>query len=192
MKHFAIAVLAVITLSALTSAKSLAVATGGTPPPLPPPPDFQAMEKTHAQIEQIHQQARVAMLNALQPEHRNLLAQVVGQLVLAPKPDTSAAAKTLDAALTADESKAIVGAWSSAEQQMHQVMESMHKQMEHEHPSEAHAGPGGPEGPPTMVRFGNEQMQNDPGALLLIAAAGAIASPQSMGVYINRTEIKHH
>ena len=44
-----------------------------------PHPNMAAMEQMHAQMKQLHLQARAQILGALTPAHRALLANVVGQ-----------------------------------------------------------------------------------------------------------------
>ena len=82
---------------------------------------MQAMQA----MRQLHQQTRLAMLNALTPANRNLLATVVGQLAISPNPDFAAAASLLDASLSPNEKNAIL----SAEQNLHTQMRTLHEQM---------------------------------------------------------------
>ena len=90
----------------------------------------QIMQQSHQQIEQIHSQAREKILGSLTPEHRTLLAQVVGSLAIAPNPDPDAAVKQLNAALSPGEAQAIVSTHSAAESQMHAIMDSTHQRFQ--------------------------------------------------------------
>jgi hypothetical protein len=106
----------------------LAALADATPPALPPePPNFGVMEQVHGQVDKARATARTTMLNALSASHRSLLSQVVGNLAVAQTPDVSAAAKTLDGALTPGESKAILDASSAFELQVRQIMEAARK-----------------------------------------------------------------
>jgi hypothetical protein len=95
----------------------------------PDPAAMAAMQQAHAKMEQLHAQARVSMLNSLTSAHRNLLGQVVGQLVIAPSPDLAAGAKELDANLTPAEAKSVLNVATSFEQQARQIMDSVRQQM---------------------------------------------------------------
>src|SRR5215831_11866990 len=98
-------------------------------PPMPPPPpgmgmafDFdgqnltpaqqqqihQIMDQTHQQMQQLMSQARSRVLGSITPAHRQLLAQIVGNLAISPNPDWDAAAKQLNAALSPSESQAVL------------------------------------------------------------------------------------
>jgi Spy/CpxP family protein refolding chaperone len=95
-----------------------------------PHPDFAQMQQLRKQMMQIRQQARQQMLGALSPAHRKLLADVVGQLAVAPNPDRKAAVQTLDAALSPSESQAILAAESSARTQSRSLMETARAKFE--------------------------------------------------------------
>ncbi len=62
--------------------------------------------------------ARIAMLTALTPAHRQLVSSLVGGLAVAPNPDIDAAAKQLDVALSRNEIAAIGNAQGSSRAQM--------------------------------------------------------------------------
>lgn len=127
------------------------------------PAAIQAMQQAHAKMEQLHSQARLAMLNTLSPAQRAALAQVVGQLAIAPTPDLAAAAKQIDASLTPAQAKNILNIKASLHQQAHQVMQALHQQMMSTMPSGAAHGQMGM----TRMHSGNEQDQNDAGMILL-------------------------
>jgi hypothetical protein len=95
-----------------------------------PRPNFAAMQQMHAQLEQIHTQARLQMLASLTPAHRNLLASVAGQLAISPNPDRAGAARALDAVLSQGEQRSILGVESNARTQSHNLMESARTQFE--------------------------------------------------------------
>ena len=129
----------------------------------PNPAAVQAMEQAHAKMEQLHSQARLAMLNTLSPAQRAALAQVVGQLAIAPTPDLASAAKQIDASLTQAQAKNILSIKASLHQQAHQVMAAVHQQMMSAMPSGAGHGQMGM----THMHPGNEQNENDAGMILL-------------------------
>jgi hypothetical protein len=123
----------VFTTLGLILALSPAAALAQTTAPdtaLPPHPSFAAMEQMHAQMEQLHQQARLQILAALTPAHRALLASVVGQLAIAPNPDRAGAARTLDAALTQTEGRTILSVVANERTQSHSMMEAARQQFE--------------------------------------------------------------
>jgi len=138
----------------------------GGPNPQANPAAVQAMEQAHAKMEQLHSQARLAMLNTLSPAQRATLAQVVGQLAIAPSPDLAAAAKQIDASLSQAQAKNILCIKASLHQQARQVMEAVHQQM-------MSAMPGGPahgQVGMTHMHSGNEQNEqgeNDAGMILI-------------------------
>ena len=104
-------------------------------------PRFQAMQ----QMRQLHQQARIAMLNSLSPASRNLLASVVGQLAISPNPDFDAAANRLDAALSPGEKTAILNAHQSLFTQMRTLHEQLRAQSgEAQEPAHQYVGSGAP------------------------------------------------
>ena len=156
---------AVVTFVALLMPGGALAETSPTPPECPP--NFQAMEQVRSRIDQLQTQERISTLNALSVAHRDLVAQVAGQLATAANPDVRAAAKQLDAALTPSESKSILDIASSTKQQMRQLIESASQQM----------GGAYPPGPPPMnVMYGKGMGEppNDPGVILLMMAARAI------------------
>lgn len=172
MKYLLSAALAATLLASAVAARADNV---GGPPPPPNSAAMTIMEQTHAKMEQLHSQARLSMLNALSPAHRTLLAQIVGQLVIAPTPDLSAAAKTLDASLAPGEARTVLNISASFEQQAQQIMEASRKQLESTMPA------GGPHGPYAMHGMGmrmGDQTQNDPGMVLLSMAGRTLGTFQ--------------
>jgi hypothetical protein len=123
---------------ALALAPGLAFAQTTTPvaPPAAdggfqhPHPSFAQMQQLHAQMSQIHTQARLQILASLSPAHRALLANVIGQLAIAPNPDRAAAARALDAALTPGEARSILATQLAARTQSHTLMEAARAQFE--------------------------------------------------------------
>jgi hypothetical protein len=148
-----------------------------------PPPQmdagFQYMQQAHVKVEQLQAQARVAALNTLSPAHRNLLAQVAGQLAISANPDVNAAVRTIDNALTAAEGRAIVGISTSLQIQSQQVMEAARQQMLAANPH------GMPQG--AVMRSGNMMYRasetTDPGLLLLQMSMGVV---QPAGTFMVR------
>ncbi|MBV9270312.1 MAG: hypothetical protein JO165_04405 [Candidatus Eremiobacteraeota bacterium] len=80
-------------------------------------------EQLHTQMQQIHTAERAQILAALTPAHKALLANVVGQLAVAPTPDYEAAAKRLDAALTPGERQTILNAAANARARSEALMQ---------------------------------------------------------------------
>ncbi|HYK53605.1 MAG TPA: periplasmic heavy metal sensor [Candidatus Eremiobacteraceae bacterium] len=118
-------------------------------PPMPPPGmgmafDFdgqnltpaqqqqihQIMDQTHQQMDQLMSQARSRVLGSITPAHRQLLAQIVGNLAISQNPDWDGAAKQLNAALSPGEAQAVLSAHQAAMQQMMSLMQSTHQRME--------------------------------------------------------------
>lgn len=162
---------AVLATALLISPLAVRADQPGGPPPPPPldnPAAFQAFEQAHAKVEQLHAQARQAMLNSLSPAQRATLAQIVGQLAIAPNPDVTAAAKQVDASLSPAQAKNILSISTSLHQQARQLMETAHKQM-----MSAMPPPGGPEHRQFVMKNlhpGSEQWENDAGMILLMTA----------------------
>jgi hypothetical protein len=153
MKHVFLAAVAAL---ALTAAPALAQM--GPPPGTPGPAMRQQFEQMHRQMMQIHQRARTTILAALTPEHKALLAQVVGQLAIANTPDVDAAAARLDAALSSGEKQAILNAARTAHSQMRGAMQAMRNAM-----------PPPPPDHGMMMRM-HENEPQDPGHILLLIA----------------------
>ena len=169
MKHL---IVPALLAAALTAAPALSKADETTAPPTPSPAMLQIMEQTHARMDQLHSQARLAMLNSLTPAQRNLLAQTVGQLAIAANPDPAAAARTLDASLTQTEGRAIINISASLEQQTRQLMETAHQQMMSAMPAGAPAhGFWGNHVYRVQKVPGSEPWRTDPGTILLGMAA---------------------
>jgi hypothetical protein len=169
MKRLVLAIFAAILL--VTPLASLADDAGAPPAP-PNPAVFQIMEQTHAQMDKLHLEARLAMLNSLSPTHRNALAQVAGQLAIASSPDPASGARQLDMTLTAGEARSILNISASFEQQAHQLMESAHQQMVKAMPAGAPThGPWGmhAQGARSGMKTGG-QWSTDPGMILLMTA----------------------
>lgn len=115
----------------LALSPAAAIAQTASPDAVPPPhPSFAQMEQVHAQMQQLHQQARAQMLAALSPAHRALLANVVGQLAISPNPDRAAAARAIDAALTQTEGRSVLSIATAERTQSHSLMESARQQFE--------------------------------------------------------------
>jgi len=176
MKHLASVFLA----AALVATACIARADDTSSTGQPNAAAITVMQQTHAKMEQLHAQARLSMLNALTPAHRTLLATIVGQLTIAASPDTSAAARQLDASLSPAESRAVLSISASFEQQARQLMQSARQQLEA-------SGVGPPGG--GMRGMGGEGMHamhsmpepNDAGTVLLGMAARALAPPHAWG-----------
>ena len=124
MKHIAILAAVLAVTPALASAQQA--------PPLPArpgssaaqgmPPDMAAMRQMHAQMEQLHQQARSQILGALTPQHRTMVANIMGQLAVASTPNLSAAAAQIDAALSSGEKQAVLSVHTNMVNSMRGMM----------------------------------------------------------------------
>jgi hypothetical protein len=104
-----------------------------------------------------------------------LLAQLVGQLAVAPTPDLAGAAKQLDANLTPAEAKSVLDTSTSSEQQVQQVMQDARNQMQASMP-QGGPGQGRPGGMRGMYAMGAGQPQTDPGMILLEMAGRTLTS----------------
>jgi hypothetical protein len=140
---------AAATLSlALLVIPALALADDGPPPPGPALTTqntqlHSAMRQARSQMEQMHQQARAQMLGALSAAHRQLLANIAGQLAIAVTPDREAAARQLNAALSPAEQQSIVRIHTNLRAQSKAMMESLRSQFEAANPNGG--ANGGPE-----------------------------------------------
>jgi hypothetical protein len=103
-----------------------------------------AQQAQFAQFKQLRQQTRAAELNALSPAHKQLLANIAGQLALSAAPNFKAAAAQLDAALSPGERAAIL----QADQNFRTQAEALHQQMMASRPpsDDAQGGPPRPMG----------------------------------------------
>jgi hypothetical protein len=106
---------------------AVAFAQNGAPPaPGAAPPrwsDHGPMRQVRGQLENIRQQERDKVLAALTPAHRQLLANVAGQMAVSQSPDPRAAAAQLDAALTPGEKDTILAAHRDAISQIHAIFQ---------------------------------------------------------------------
>jgi hypothetical protein len=130
---------------------------------------FQYMEQAHAKVDQLHAQARLAILNSLSLAHRNLLAQVVGQLAISSSPNLSAAARTIDVSLSQAEGRSILNISQSLEAQSRQIMDAARQQIEAANSSAPQGAPGvgGPREHHMMFYEAHPQ-STDPGTILLL------------------------
>jgi len=90
----------------------------------------QIMEQTHQQMDQLQTQLRSKVLGSISPAHRQLLAQVVGNLAISPNPDWEAAARQLDSALSPSEAQTVLAAHQAGMQQMMSIMQSAHQRVQ--------------------------------------------------------------
>lgn len=181
MKRFRFAVLAIA--MTLAPIGALADSTSyGTPSPQMHAA-FAAMEQAHAKVGQLHSQARLAVLNALNSSQRTLLAQVVGQLAISSNPDINAAARTIDNSLNQAQGRTIVNISSSLDTQSRQIMDAAHQQMMAANPQGPMQGPPGMGGHWGGMRqdgmSGSHEHSTDPGMLLLTMSLHAVA-PDTM------------
>jgi hypothetical protein len=95
----------------------------------PSSPHAAVFEQVHQKMAQIHNQARSQILASLTPAHKAALANIVGQLAIAPNPDVDGAARQIDTLLSTGEKQSIVRIHDQAKAQMRSVMEAAHQQM---------------------------------------------------------------
>jgi len=136
------AILAGFSLAFLLS-PAFALADDATPPPPPPDAQRQAMRQLHqqafAQMKALHTKERSAALASLSPAHRQLLANIVGQLAISPNPNANAAAAQLNASLTPAEVKSLSRIQSDLRTKMMAMHKSMRAQMEARMPADEKA-----------------------------------------------------
>jgi hypothetical protein len=153
---------------ALSVLPTAALAQDTNAPAAPTPEQRQAMRQTFErfaqQEEQLHQQMRWQILSSLTPIHLREVAAVIGQLAVAQNPDSQAAAKQLDRALSPGERQRIMAAHESFKNQSMQLHEQMRTQMQSETPADH---------PPFMHHTGADQTTQRPpldaGTILLMA-----------------------
>ena len=116
MRRIVLAALSIALLPGIALAQE---APAAAPPPAAPagapgepggwnPERFAAMRQTHAQITQLHEQTRAAMLSALSPLHRNAIANLIGQFAISANPDARTLGRQIDAVLTRGEAQNVV------------------------------------------------------------------------------------
>ena len=108
-----------------------------SPPDGPPPamstPSAQqraAMEADRAQLEALHQQARVRMLGSLSPAHRAQFAALVGQYAIAAQPNPEYTARQIDALLSAQEARNILAVAAGERDSARSIMQAARTQFE--------------------------------------------------------------
>jgi hypothetical protein len=142
-----------------------------------------AMQQFSAQAEQMRIQTRAQILSSLSPAHRALLANIVGQLAIAPNPNRTAAAAQLDAVLSSGEREAVLRAHQNLMAQMRTLHQQMRSQLEAVLPARPeHMGPPG-EGLGPNAR--SSRPAPDAGSILLhLAGPGEMehGGPMFMGM----------
>jgi hypothetical protein len=172
---------AVATLSlALLVVPALALADDGPPPPAPAgAQNTQIRSQLHqlrTQMEQMHMQARAQMLSALSPAHRQLLANIAGQLAISPNPDREAAARQLNAALGSGEQQSIVRIHENLRTQTKALMQNVRAEMEAANPN----GPGAQQHPTGMAPNMQRPPQDAGHILLGMSAMGGMHGGMDM------------
>lgn len=112
--------LSIIGLAAACAAAGAPALAQSAPPPNPAM--RQQFRQMRAQMDTIRTTERSAILGALTPAHKALLASVVGQLATSVSPDVDAAATQLDHALSPGEKTAIVSAAQNARSRQRSLM----------------------------------------------------------------------
>jgi hypothetical protein len=95
-----------------------------------PHPNTAQMEQMRAQMEQIHARTRQQMLASLTPAHRAAVANIIGQLAIAPNPNRQAAAAAIDALLSPGERNSVLSVETAAHTQARSLMEASRAQFE--------------------------------------------------------------
>ena len=145
-----------------------------------PPPDMAQM---HAQMHQLTVSMRAGLLQSLSAQHRTMLAQTIGNLALSADPDYDAAARQIDAALSAQETQSILRIATQFHQQMDALMRA--------HMPAMPAPPQGANGAPGQVRvqnrvYGDAAHPLDAGhELLMLGSAGPMEMHRVF--FINKT-----
>jgi len=150
-------------------------AMNGRVPPIPP----QAAEDMHSRMAvaqrfvqrlAAQQQAfRQRMIGALTPAHRDLFAEIVGELAIAPNPDSAAAARRLDAALSPAEAQTLI--------KMEQAKDTVWMGEMQQMASESNRTSAAPNGHCFMVAHPRPIAAEDAGSILLRTAAMGIMVP---------------
>ena len=105
----------------------------------PTPQQMEAMQKLHEQMRQIHMQSRLQMLGSLTAAHRAALANIIGQLAIAPQPNRRAAEAQIDALLSPAEKNAVLTSEATARTNSRTLMESARAQFEASLPADDRA-----------------------------------------------------
>lgn len=138
----------------------------GSPPSAPTADQrqqmHQALTQAAQQEEQLYQQMRRQVLSSLSQSHRRAIAAEIGNLAIAPSPDPQAAAKRIDAMLSAGEQQSITQAHANFLAQSRQIHDQLRTQMQGMMPDHPPMGAGmGPD------RMGMAGMPHDAGSLAL-------------------------
>jgi len=134
-----------------------------------------AMQQMRAQLEQVHLQTRSQMLASLTAQHRAAIANIVGQLALAPNPDPAVAARQVDLLLSAGEKQSVINVAANARNAMHSLMEQHRAQMESTMSADQRAQMAQREAKMEAFRQSHPRTQvSDPGTIVLhtLAAIG--------------------
>ena len=85
-------------------------------------PNTHTFDASNAQMIKAYNVARTAMLTALTPSHRQLLASIAARLATSTNADYTGAAKQLDLALSPAEKRAILSAAKAEHEKMRAIM----------------------------------------------------------------------
>lgn len=150
--------------------------SAGASPPMPLSPE--SIRRQTAEFQQIANQQRAfrqSMLAALTPAHRALLAQIAGELVVAPDPDLESATRRLNAALSPREAQNVVRIEQAKDAATLQHFQQLaaesgaHNVMLHSTP---------PSSSTVMGVHSSAPFGNDAGSILLRTAASALMMPR--------------
>ena len=91
---------------------------------------MEQMQKLHEQMRQLRSQARLQMLGSLSAAHRAAIANIIGQLAIAPTPNRRAAEAQIDALLSNGEKQSVLNVEATERTNSRTMMESMCAQFE--------------------------------------------------------------
>jgi len=104
------------------------------------PNPLDAFDAPNAQMAKDYSVARSAMLTALAPPHRQLLASIAARLATSTSPDYNDAARQLDVALTPAEKHAILTAVKAEHEKQRVIMEHLNTSLMHGNTVVLHIG----------------------------------------------------
>jgi hypothetical protein len=147
-----------------------AAALAQNAPPAPPSAaEMQShmaqFEQLHQKMEQMHTQARTQMLESLSAAHKAAIANIIGQLAIAPNPNPEAAARQIDGLLSPGERQSVLRIHDTLRSESRSLMESVRSQMPHPSMQGGPSHPFGDKGP-----NGQNRPPIDAGHILLMLA----------------------
>jgi len=148
----------------------------GPGPTMPLSPE--SIRRQTAEFQKLTQEQRAfqqSMLAALTPAHRQLLAQIVGELVIAQNPDPQSATRRLNAALSPREAQNVVRIEQAKDKAMLQHFQQLAAESGAHSNVMFHGMP--PSSSTVMSVRASAPFGNDAGSILLRTAASALMMP---------------